>query len=478
MKELKLKISLMSGLMLLAFHLFAANPATLNCDAYFTYEDYQGPNPVIGGVTFTNASAGDFDSGAWDFGDGSIDNVVGGNDPIDHFYASDGVYTVCLTIWDDAGLCTSQFCSDVIVGNLADICNLTDCVFPGDANDDGEANFYDLLNIGLGNGLTGPPRDNATLEWVGQLATDWSEETPDGVNYKHFDCDGNGIIDENDALAITNNYVAMDAPNPTAEASAPLVYLEFDMDTIWVGPNSSLSDYEITAHLKVGTSDFPADEIYGLAMYLGYPNDLVAEDSIFVQYDSNSFFGAEEEVFWIPNNQHDEEQIDLGITRNDGLTSTGFGKVGDVTSIISSDIIDGRIDDGIVVFFMTINGVKMIDADGNELPINLTSSPATLIFAKEETTSTNNPELENKVQIYPNPTDENVVLDLSDLKGESVQVFNNFGQLLLEKNIQDSTFEINAKQWQAGVYFVSFFVGVFPSTMMTISPLTFFTVSK
>jgi len=454
MKKMKIKISLMSGLMLLAFHLLATGSTPLTCDAYFTYEDYQGPNPVFGGITFSNESTGDFESGSWDFGDGNISDIISTPDPIDHFYATDGVYNVCLTIWDDAGICTSQFCTDVIVGNLVDICNLTDCVFPGDANDDGEANFYDLLHIGLGNGITGPPRDNPTIEWVGQLANDWAEATPDGVNYKHFDCDGNGIIDENDALAITSNYVAMDAQNPTAEASAPLVYLEFDVDTIWVNDNSLLSNFEITAQLKVGTADFPADEVYGLALYLGYPNDLVFEDSIFVNYDPNSFFGLEEEVFWIPNNQYDEEQIDIGITRNDGLSSTGFGKVGDITTIINSDIIDGRIDDGFVLFPMSVNGVKMIDAEGNEMDVNLTSSPASVIFVKEETTSTNTPELEQKVTLFPNPVDEKLELSLSDLDGEYFQVFDQLGQLLMEKNIQDANFEINTKQLNAGIYVV------------------------
>ena len=47
-----------------------------------------------------------------------------------------------------------------------------------------------------------------------------------------MDCDGNGIIDNDDALAITLNYTPMNAPNPTTETSAPLIHIDFDQDKI------------------------------------------------------------------------------------------------------------------------------------------------------------------------------------------------------------------------------------------------------
>ena len=234
----------------------------------------------------------------------------------------------------------------MIVGSLSDICNLTDCVFPGDANKDGNANFYDLLELGIGNGINGPERPDATIEWVGQLAPDWPQETIGGVNYKHLDCDGNGIIDDNDALAITTNYSVMDAQNPPTEANAPLIYIEFDQDTIYVDDDMLNSTIAVHVQLKVGNSDFPAEDIYGLAMYLGYPSDLVYEDSITFEYNPNSFFGVPNEVFWIPNNQYDEEQLDFGITRIDGNAVDGFGKILEGEFIIIADILDGRIDDG------------------------------------------------------------------------------------------------------------------------------------
>lgn len=452
MKDLTIKIVLIFLFGVASWQL-RANVNVVTCDAYFTYDVYSGPIPSSGGVTFSNQASGDYTNISWDFGDGNFSN--NNNDTLDYFYASDGVYNVCMTIWDDQG-CLSTFCGDVIVGTLSDICNLTDCVFPGDANKDGDANFYDLLELGLGNGLLGPERPNATIEWVGQLAPDWPQETIEGVNYKHLDCDGNGVIDSNDALAITENYSPMDAPNPTTEASAPLIYIEFDQDTIYIDPDTLSTNIEVTAHLKIGNQDLPAENVYGLALYLGYSGDLVYEDSISVNYNENSFFGTSNEVYWLPSNQYAEEQLDLGITRVDGNAVDGFGKIGEVVYIINSDIIDGRIDDGNAHFIVSVNGVKMVDSLGNDLEINLENTPSTLVFSKTETetTNTNSPALDQKVQLFPNPASEKISINIADLDGEHLEVFNNFGQLLMEKNIHSSLTELNTKKWDAGIYFV------------------------
>lgn len=450
MKYLNIKIALIF-LFGVTMSQLKANENVVTCDAYFTYEVYDGPIPGTGGITFSNQASGDYTDVSWDFGDGNISPDA--SSFVDHFYATDGVYNVCLNVWNDQG-CLSSFCGDVIVGSLSDICNLTDCVFPGDANKDGEANFYDLLDLGVGNGLSGPARPNATIEWVGQLAPDWPQETVDEVNYKHLDCDGNGIIDNDDALAITMNYTPMSAPNPTAEASAPLIHIDFDQDTIYVDPTNLYANIEVTAHLKIGNQALPAENVYGLALYLGYSSDLVYEDSISVSYNDDSFFGSSDEVYWLPNNQYVEEQLDLGITRIDGNAVDGFGKIGQIDYIINSDILDGRIDDGDAHFIVSVNGVKMIDSTGNELDINLENTPSTLVFAKTETTNTNNLELAQKIDLFPNPASEKVIIRISDLEGETLEIFNNFGQSILEKNINNSQIELNTKEWSAGIYFV------------------------
>lgn len=77
-----------------------------------------------------------------------------------------------------------------------------DCVWPGDANNDGIANHFDLLAIGTAFGAVGPARTSG-YTWSPQQSGDWAQEFPNGANYKHADTDGNGLVDASDANLIT-----------------------------------------------------------------------------------------------------------------------------------------------------------------------------------------------------------------------------------------------------------------------------------
>lgn len=80
-------------------------------------------------------------------------------------------------------------------------------VFPGDLNNDGVANFLDLLPLGVAYGQTGPIRFEATLNWQPQEAELWGLNLPvSGVNLVSVDADGNGVVDSLDLDAIAFNY--------------------------------------------------------------------------------------------------------------------------------------------------------------------------------------------------------------------------------------------------------------------------------
>ncbi len=80
-------------------------------------------------------------------------------------------------------------------------------IFPGDLNNDGRANYLDLLPLGLAYGRTGPPRPEASLAWFAQPAIPWSFQLPvSGVNFAFIDADGSGVVDSLDIAAIPFNY--------------------------------------------------------------------------------------------------------------------------------------------------------------------------------------------------------------------------------------------------------------------------------
>ncbi|MBK9013208.1 MAG: hypothetical protein IPM82_03480 [Saprospiraceae bacterium] len=96
-------------------------------------------------------------------------------------------------------------------------------LFPGDANNDGVANQYDLLPIGVAYGQEGFPRPGATLDWLPQfLPQQWLQALPvSGVNLGFCDSDGNGLIDSFDIDAIALNFDS----TQTGAQPPPMPYL-------------------------------------------------------------------------------------------------------------------------------------------------------------------------------------------------------------------------------------------------------------
>ncbi|MCW5924254.1 MAG: T9SS type A sorting domain-containing protein [Saprospiraceae bacterium] len=81
-------------------------------------------------------------------------------------------------------------------------------MYPGDTNNDGAANHYDLLPIGIAYNQTGPPRQPATILWVPQIVEEpWDAFLPvSGINLAFVDCNGMDTINSLDIFAIALNY--------------------------------------------------------------------------------------------------------------------------------------------------------------------------------------------------------------------------------------------------------------------------------
>lgn len=89
--------------------------------------------------------------------------------------------------------------------NLTQVFNDYD-IWPGDADNNGMVDNTDILALGLGYGQTGPQRNNSTIFWNAQYCDQWNDSLPTGVNLKFTDCNGDGVIEVNDTLAISENY--------------------------------------------------------------------------------------------------------------------------------------------------------------------------------------------------------------------------------------------------------------------------------
>ncbi|MFT4665596.1 MAG: PKD repeat protein [Polaribacter sp.] len=448
------------GLFLLVFLLSASSTfagstssndeVAVNCLAAFETQMVDNSSPSVGTITVHNSSQGDYDHLSWDFGDGNFSSSI--NNSIEHSYANSGIYNVSLTIWSDDGNCqasTSKVIS-IVVSN--DVCDLSDCVWPGDANKDGKADSYDVMHMGLGFGATGPARNGDPEEWYGQMGADWDLETPDGVNYKHLDTNGDGVINEFDMIPTIGHYTPMEETFNYTEEDGPRVTIDFDIDTFVI--NQSSGDYAyISAALMIGDADNPIEDLHGLSLFLDYDTTLTeASAGINLIYNSNSFFGSMDEVLPYGKNIAATRQIDIGITKTNNTGSTGFGRVATLDFIIVVDIIDGRSENE-VQFPIGINGIKAIDANGNIINLSIDQQDATVVIINELSTKVEDNPLNKKINLYPNPAKEGIItVDVQDLDATSVQFYNTLGQLVKTTQIKNSKSSISVADLPTGLY--------------------------
>lgn len=440
----------------LGFFLFcsATTLRAQTCEANFNF-GYIDPNTVV----FYNIST-DYDAVEWDFGSGVVVGEGAGAIIVEFVNIEN---TICLTVFNSTTGCEDDICQTIYEGHDNEICNITDCVWPGDSDGDRKANMYDLLNIGVGFGIDGPHRehfpdaDNPNF-WAPNFSTDWMDDVQ-LVNFKHLDCDGNGVIDENDIHAIHQNYTPDFNYTSTPVEGAPPLYVEFEESTIIVDSDSTEA-VEIIASIYIGSEDTPVTDLYGLAFDLIYRHDLVAPNSTEVTYFGDSFFGPAEEVLEVKEDLYNLNvgRFDLAFSRKNQEGASGYGKLAEIKFVIISDIIE-ILTAPEVTFAVELERVKMNNPEGEKIDygnVDLNNS-MDIIFASGTISSTEEPALDNKVQLFPNPAKNQVTLNLDpSLQRSTITLFNQFGQPVQQRSVRGNgnIHQIKLDQLPAGIYLV------------------------
>jgi hypothetical protein len=158
-------------------------------------------------------------------------------------------------------------------------------VWPGDANSDGRADNVDILELGLHYTQTGSPRASTSNNWQSYFANNWTGTITNGKNLNHSDCNGDGIINNDDTLAIYNNY--------------GLTHTFKSAQTNTVNPQLSIVPDQAavvkgnwgTASIYVGDAVTSISNINGLAFTVDFDNSLIEANSIYIEYQ-NSFLDA------------------------------------------------------------------------------------------------------------------------------------------------------------------------------------------
>ena len=412
------------------------------CEAGFAYA-------IAGEVlTLFDESTGDYVDRTW-----SVDGVdIAPNSEQVTWSLNDfGFHTVCLTITGYSN-CEDTYCNEeIFYGDESTICDYTDCVFPGDADANGSANVYDLLNIGLGYGTVGPPRVSAGLAWEAAYAPNWDSETINGLNYKHFDCNGDGTINSLDLVGIEANYTPAESMITAMEVGAPLFWLEFTEDSVFYDENSP-SFFTVEAKLMVADAANPITDLKGFSLTMNYPQDIVQAGSPEFDYKDNSFFGNSNQILWMPYDRPDDGKLDIAFAKKWG-TAEGHGEIGTLQIIIVGDIIGGRSETYTPVK-ISLEGLTAIDANGAIKTVGMPVEAEMTIVNSFNTTATEEQILAKKIAIYPNPANDFVTIDLTDLKAERISIFNQLGQEVFAQEAANGKIVLNVEQLESGMYLV------------------------
>lgn len=277
-------------------------------------------------------------------------------------------------------------------------------ILPGDANNDQFANAWDLLPIGVAYGQTGPLRPNASLTWTPQLAPDWGQSLPSGLDLKHADSDGNGVINADDTLAIGLNYNFLQSGSmPTTGGGIPLY---MDMPTV-LNPGDTLA-----IPVMLGTMDTMVNNLYGLAFSIAYDSSQVKPHSVHVVFDSSWVGTDDQDLLTLFHDDFNSSVLEVGLVRNDGVEVSGYGQIARIIVVLDDDIAKREIE-----FNLTWQAVDAIHQNQTGMTVSPQAPDADI------TISTANEELleRNDIRSFPNPARQQLTVTRETL-GQACQV--------------------------------------------------------
>lgn len=317
-------------------------------------------------------------------------------------------------------------------------------VWPGDANNDLIVDMQDLLPIGLAFGNTGPTRPSASSSWMAQTAPDWAVSFINGLDYKFADCDGNGLIDSFDTQAILSNYNLGHFKTSNKQQNSqtgPPLFMNPSVDTIMAG-----STLQIPVFL--GSPTNVAGDVYGVTFSILYNSDYVVPGSASVTFDT-CWLNDGAGIITLFKELPAENRIDVGLTRINQVAINGNGELA-VVSVVMQDDITGKTDIFAEVEF-DFDNIKMIDANGFELPVN--KQDTTIII--QDPVAVEEINAQSPVQVYPNPANSKLFIE-SSLDIEQITLYNSTGKIVhTQAGQQVYASAIDVSHLPAGVYLIN-----------------------
>jgi hypothetical protein len=388
----------------------------------------------------TNATRG----GQW-----SGQNVYG-----DYFIPNGpGSYTVTYTLAGGT-LCETKITQTINtyfvaeqVTWLTDSCKL---VWPGDANRDLVADKNDILAIGVAYGSTGQPRDSSTIEWRGLVAPKWGMKLINGKDYKNVDCNGDGIINAKDTIAVIKNYGLthnFKEAQPVYVNGLPDLFFSFPADTVKTGST-------ISVPILLGTATTPANGIYGIAFTVKYDPTLIDTSEIGLLLNGSWLGTSGTNLISITKNFSSFGQMDIAIVRTNQQNVSGYGKIAELNFRVKDDV-SGQ-PSGTIYKTLTLETSKLKSISSAEVIIPVNVGKDSVVIKNAGPLGIRQHTHSGSVKVYPNPTSGIINVDINMVDVKLVRLINILGETvrLISSNIGNKL-TIDTESLPQGIYYLS-----------------------
>ncbi|HAP01675.1 MAG TPA: hypothetical protein DCQ93_07105 [Bacteroidetes bacterium] len=311
-------------------------------------------------------------------------------------------------------------------------CN-SDSVWPGDVNYDLISDLYDMLSLGLAYGDTGAARIGATTNWSAQYCANWSGSFVSGINHKHADCDGNGVVDSSDISVINSNtgltHFKLEEGDNSFDRSIPTLSIQIAADTVQSGSQLNGSVY-------LDDSGNDLQNIYGVALKVSASQNVI-DSSTFISSANGWLDNSTGIINW---NKSSASEFDLVFVRKNHIGVDGHGLIGNFSFMVPWGSM------GVADF--TITEAKIISASENEVQVNHVGDNAFILLI-DGTNEIGEPIL----NLFPNPV-SNILNVKADQPVSRIKITDACGRILFVSEKTLSNFSINTENFESGVYLI------------------------
>ena len=326
----------------------------------------------------------------------------------------------------------------------------TDCVWPGDANEDGRVDLADLLTIGRHIGALGPVRETAGAGWFGQSAGDW------GSLSAAADANGDGIVSAADTSVIRSY---LDAAHTLQ--SYDLNFAPFEVNLVAQDPmaliNMEPGDY-IVFDVVLGTTEEPAEDVYGFTLPFPYDGNFFKPESIEFAFDAADAWVSYDSPILAMQRNNLQDFAEMAYTRTSGDPISGIGPVARLT-IGVEDVIPTREQWEAPTEVMIGGGVAtVINSSGDLSAVRV--NPVTLLINPPQEEGVNEgiedraAYLDRKLLAFPNPTRDRLTVHLNGQQEFEQLIITDMSgrELIRQSGLLTNHREISLAQLPNGVY--------------------------